>query len=298
MASWENDPCQRWRPDRTHTWVRRSDGGFDKSRYGVDAICEPDAEAYVTARHYSGSFVAAKLCYGLFDLQAEVGPTLSGVAVLSIPGGGKKMLEDAFPRLVPYHESLELGRLVLDEDVAANGESHFVSEAFRLAAVNGVRGIVSCSDPVRRRDKDAAVVMPGHVGIVYQSLNALLIGTTVDRTHWLMPDGTVFSPVAMQKIRSQSRGHEYAEKLLCRYGAPPMVTGQKPAEWLALALRAVALGTFRHQGCFKYAFGIGSPTQKRKLLIGGERLPYPKFEAVTEAEVKKPRAIKGLVLAA
>lgn len=279
----ENAPCQRWRTDRTHAWRRRSDGGFDASRYGVTQIDATAAKAYVTTRHYSGTFGADKVSYGLFDLEAVAGPVLCGAAVLSSPAGGPKVLTGVFPRLEPYAESLELGRLVLDEDVAANGESFFVAEAFRLAAGLGIRGVVSFSDPVARRDAAGRVVMPGHVGIVYQALGAAHVGRSTVRTHWLMPDGTFFSPRAMSKIRKQEQGHEYAERQLVALGAPPMRAGEKPAEWLGGALPAAGGRTVRHPGCIKYAFRVGDRGQRRRVLIAPDQLPYPKADVITLA---------------
>ena len=47
-----------------------------------------------------------------------------------------------------------------------------MAEVFRLAAGVGYRGIVSFSDPNPRYDDDGRLTMPGHLGIVYQALNA------------------------------------------------------------------------------------------------------------------------------
>jgi hypothetical protein len=275
--------CLRWRSDRTHSWRRTSEGGLDPGRYGVTRIGAGRAKQYVTTHHYSGTFGAERLSYGLFDLGLEAGPLLCGVAVLSVPQGGTGVLTSAFPRLEPLDESLELGRLVLDDSVPGNGESYFVAEAFRLAAAEGIRGIVSFSDPVARRDAAGRLVLPGHVGIVYQALNGRHIGRSWARTHWLMPDGTFFNPRAMQKIRKQEQGHEYAERQLIALGAPPMRAGQKPSEWLALALRAAGGRPVRHPGCIKYAFTAGTRAQRRHVVIAPAALPYPKQDVIVLA---------------
>ena len=274
-------PCQRWRPDRTPAWRRTSEGGFDPARYGVAGIDRETAKNYVTRHHYSGTYPAGRLMYGLYDLAGEA-PELCGAEVLSVPAS-TPVLTNVFPHLEPFGESLELGRLVLAEEVPANGESWFVAEAFRLAAAEGIRGVVSFSDPVARYDTEGRVTMPGHIGIVYQALNAAHIGRSTVRTHWVLPDGTVFSPRAMQKIRAQDQGHEYSELQLIAAGARPMRAGEDPRAWLAEALTATGARTIRHPGCIRYAFTTGSRSQRRAVHIAPERQPYPKMEALVLA---------------
>jgi hypothetical protein len=162
--------CQRWRPDRTHTWRHTSEGGFNPDRYGVTAIDRKAAREFVTHLHYSGTYPADRLMFGLYDLAGEL-PELVGAAILSVPAS-EKVLTSVFPRLEPFDESLELGRLVLAEQVFANAESWFVAQVFRLAAKTGIRGVVSFSDPVARYDSGGNMTMPGHIGILYQALNA------------------------------------------------------------------------------------------------------------------------------
>jgi hypothetical protein len=166
-------------------------------------------------------------------------------------------------------------------------ESWFVAQVFRLAAKTGIRGVVSFSDPVARYDSGGNMTMPGHIGIVYQALNATHVGRSTARTHWALPDGTIFSPRAMQKIRKQERGHEYAEQQLIASGAPVMLAGQKPAAWLAEALRAAGGRTFRHPGCIRYAFRLGTTrAQRRSVYVDPAPEPYPKSEAlVTDPEL-------------
>jgi len=251
--------CMRWSPGRIQTWRRPEDGGFDAARYGVTEIPEDAAKSYVTGRHYSGTYPAARLRYGLYDLATE--PALCGVAVLSVPMTSR-VLTAVFPHLQPYRESLELGRFVLDDAVPANGESWFLGQAFRLAAAAGIRGLVSFSDPLPRRRADGTLVMPGHVGTIYQASNAAYTGRSTGRTLTLLPDGSVFSARAAQKIRAQDRGHEYAERQLVTVGAAPRRAGQLPAEWLAVALADVGRPV-RHRGNHRYAFRLGTSRRDR-----------------------------------
>src|SRR5215813_7004166 len=140
--------AMRWSPGRRQSW-RREGELIDPGAYYVAEISDDaTAKAYVTGRHYSGSYPAAARRYGLYRTD---GDGLAGVAVLSVPPQAK-VLTAVFPGLEPYSESLELGRFVLDDEVAYNGESMFLAEVLRLAGADGVRGVVSFSDPVPRRD--------------------------------------------------------------------------------------------------------------------------------------------------
>jgi hypothetical protein len=46
------------------------------------------------------------------------------------------------------------------------------------------------SDPVERRRADGTVIMPGHVGVIYQASNAVYTGRGTARTLALLPDLT------------------------------------------------------------------------------------------------------------
>ena len=269
--------CMRWQPGRVQSWRRPSDGGFNPAAYGVAPITDPDAKAFVCGLHYSGTYPAVRQRYGLFDITGPA-PVLAGVAVLSVPAGGEPVLTSVFPALAPLTESLELGRFVLVDEVPANGESWFLAEVRRLAAARGIRGIVSFSDPVRRTTTDGQVVMPGHVGVIYQASNMRYTGRSTPRTDWLLPDGTVFSPRAMQKIRKQERGHEYAERQLIAAGARAPRAGERPADWMASALADVGRRV-RHPGKHRYACALGSTRRDRQAVtIDPRPRPYPKAD--------------------
>ena len=156
--------CQRWR-DGKSSWRHRSDGGFNARSYEVAPLDECTAKRYVERNHYSGTYVASRLRYGLWE---NHGP-LVGVAVLSIPVRSA-VLTRPFPELEPYVESLELGRFVLADRVPGNGESWFLARVFHVAAQDGIRGVVSFADPVARRDGAGHLIFPGHVGIVYHNI--------------------------------------------------------------------------------------------------------------------------------
>jgi len=267
--------CQRWSPGRAQSWRWARDGGFDASRYGAAVITEATAKPWLLERHYSGTFPAARLQIGMFDLAAP-GRPLVGAAVLSVPAS-ERVLTSVFPTLAPYRESLELGRFCLEECVPGNGETWFLAEVFRLAAHAGIRGVVSFSDPLPRTSADGAITFIGHLGIIYQAKGAQYLGTGTPRTLILLPNGTTFNARTQQKIRAGERGHEAAVLKLVHAGARPPHAGEPPAAWLKQALADVGR-TVRHPGCHKYAFRLGVTRRDRaRVVIVPRSRPYPKW---------------------
>src|SRR5262249_56211241 len=116
-------------------------------------------------------------------------------------------------------DGLELGRFVLLNEVPGNGETWFLGRAFRFLRREGFAGVVSFSDPCRRTNQRGEQVFGGHVGWIYQAHNAVYLGRGTPRTLKLLPDGSVLSPRAMQKVRSGERGVGYVVRLLCGFGA-------------------------------------------------------------------------------
>lgn len=268
--------CQRWNPGAVQSWRRPEDGGFDARRYGVSEIGQDRAKPFVLACHYSGSFPAAIRSYGMTELASG---RLVGVAVLSVPAQ-RAVLTSVFPHLEAYTESAEVGRFCLLNEVAANGESWMLGECRRLAAAAGVRGLVMFSDPVERRRADGTVIMPGHVGCIYQAVGCDYLGRATPRTLTLLRDGTVFSDRAAQKIRAGERGHEYAERRLVAMGARPARAGENPAAWLAGALDDVGARKIRHPGNHRYAIRLGVTRRERAAVVVGPRPgAYPKKHA-------------------
>ncbi len=253
--------AQRWR-DRRGIY-RPAGEVINTSLYEVAAI--PDdrtARSFVEQHHYSASMPAARFRFGLYE-----GPFLAGVAVFSHPMQEKVL--DVLPcdRL----EGVELGRLVLLDRVPANGESFFVARCFAMLRREGIRGVVSFADPVRRENIAGRMTMPGHVGNVYQALNAVYAARSTARTLRLLADGSVLSDRALSKIRSGDQGHEYAERILVHAGAAPR-RGEDPRAWLATWMPKLTR-TMRHPGNHRYLFGLDRIT-KRHLPMS---LAYPKF---------------------
>lgn len=268
-----SDTCQRW-ANQKHTWVRRSEGGFDSRRYDVTPINETDAKTFITTHHYSGTYPAASKRYGLYDTTLD--RLLVGVAVFSIPAQAK-VLTNVFD-LEPYTESLELGRFcLLSGDTTAppsNAESWFLARCYEHLADDGIRGIVSFADPVPRV-VDGQLLFPGHIGLIYQASNAIYTGRGTARTLTVLPDGTSLSDRALQKVRAQERGHEYVERRLIAMGATAPKAGFEPTLWLTEALNAARAVRIRHAGNLRYAM-VTNKRDRRHLKPRPAPQPYPK----------------------
>lgn len=254
---------QRWRDRRSS--YRLAGEPIATRLYEVAEI--PDdttARAFVVAHHYSSSFPAARARVGLFRAGALV-----GVAVFSHPMSEAVLV----PLGVERGEGVELGRLVLLDDVPANGESWFLARAFELLVARGFRGVISDADPMRTVDTTTGrLVCRGHVGTVYQGSNAVYLGQTDRRTRYLLPNGLVFSQRVIAKVRSRERGWRYSAETLERFGAPPLGADDDARAWLATWLPRLTTRV-RHPGNFRYAFGLDRGA-KRGL---PKSQPYPKL---------------------
>lgn len=265
--------CQRWH-DRRPSWRHVRDGGFDRHRYQVAPIDEADAKRFIQRHHYAGTMPAALRRYGMLERDTQ---HLVGVAVFAVPVN-TTVLTRPFPALEPHRQSMELSRFCLLDQVPGNGESWFLGQAFRLLHADGVRGIVSFSDPVPRWHLDGTVIMPGHVGIIYQATGAVYAGRGTARTLLLLPDGTSLNARSLQKVRALDQGHAYVERRLVAAGAPARPPTADPAVWLADALRAARVRRVRHGGAHRYLFRLGSARERRTIRIGLPSVDtYPKL---------------------
>lgn len=264
---------QRWR-DRRSSF--RPNEPIDPRAYEV-AIIEADnpAKAFVEQHHYSGSYPAARERVGLYR-RAE----LVGVAVFSHPPN------EAVLRRLPCERmaGIELGRFVLLEDVPGNGESWFLARCFELLRARGIEALISHSDPMPRRTSSGELVLPGHVGTIYQATNAVYGGRTKSRPLWLLPDGTVFSERAMSKIRSLDRGWRYAVQQLVDAGATaPLreltaIDEGRPADlgpWLISQLNHRIGRRVKHRGNHRYLWALDRKIRRSiEAMASGQ--PYPK----------------------
>lgn len=257
------DSVQRWRERRGS--YRPAGETIVVRDWEVSRIEKAPARAFVVAHHYSGSFPAARRCFGLFDKQG----VLSVVAVFSEPAQARSL------NVIPgdRETKAELGRLVLLDSVPANGESMFLAQCFRsLRRDEGWEGCVSFSDPVPRTTADGRVVFRGHIGSIYQASNAIYVGRSAGRVARLLPDGTVLHPRAMAKIRARDQGWRYSAGMLERFGAEPLRDDEDASAWLSRWCARITR-PLRHGGNLKYV--IPFHHRLRRHLPKG--LPYPKM---------------------
>jgi len=162
---------------------------FNPKRCGVAPITEAQAKAFVVRHHYSGSYPAALFRVGLF----ETNPCrLVGVAVFSVPPSQKVL-----PKYLGTDgnsRGAELGRFVLLDEVPYNAESWFLVRAFKALrkARPAKSAILAFSDPVPRLAEND-VILPGHIGTIYQATNASYVGRSLPKTQLLTRSGTEIS---------------------------------------------------------------------------------------------------------
>jgi len=266
---------QRWRAGRAS--YRPAGEPIRTADYDV-ALLERHAEAraFVERHHYSKSFVAARFVAGL-TRHGEI----VGVAAFSVPVNPASL--DVLPG--GRATGAELGRLVLTDDVPANGESWFLARAFELLHREGLAAVVSFADPELRTTSEGDVIAPGHVGTVYQALGASFVGRARPDTLRLLADGTSFPNRAAAKIRGRQRGWRPRAELLERFGAAPLLADEDPAAWLALWLPRLTRAV-RHPGVLKYALAV-DPGARRAL---PPSLPYLKLGDVGAPPARPRRA--------
>ena len=204
---------QRWR-ERESRWAPHHTL-FDPTLHEVVEIGERTAKDFVKTHHYSGTYPAARFRAGLYK-----GDQLMGVAVFSVPCNQRTLMR--YVDLENPNQGVELGRLVLLDEAAYNAETWFLSRAFKLMRkAIGARFCLSFSDPVERYTSEGNLVKPGHIGQIYQALNASFYGRASKATMLLLPDGRVINPRTLGKVRREESGIDYAVKQLVQGGAPP-----------------------------------------------------------------------------
>lgn len=261
-------------PAAVQRWTERRDAyrpagePIDARRYGVEIVEERDARPFVERHHYSASFPAARLSVGLF----RAGEGLVGTAVFAVPTSNAIAQRRAG---VAAAAAVVLGRFVLRDDVEANGETWFLARAFRelRQALPEVQAVVSYSDPLARSTAAGAVVMPGHVGTIYQAFNATYLGRTRPERLVLRQDGRSVAARTLSKLRNDERGAEGAYRQLVQAGAPRRVLGESGPAYVERALACGAFRALRHPGQHVYGWALDPGVALAR--VG----PYPKRAA-------------------
>lgn len=248
---------QRWRDRRG--FYRPAGETINPLSFEVAKIADDrTARAFIVQHHYSATYPAARVRFGLFRRAALV-----GVAVFSVPVHAAS-LSNIFGG--DANSALDLGRFVLLDEVPGNGESWFLARC-REALRKDFVGMIAFSDDNPRTDSQGRTILPGHVGTIYQASNAVYLGRTQGRTLFLLPDGSILSPRAISKIRAGERGYLAQARRLEAFGAPALTLDREA--WLQSALRAVAR-PLKHRGNHKYAWSFD---RRLKIAAG---FSYPK----------------------
>ncbi len=264
------DYSQRWRRGWDH-WIHRDVEAVDTRRYSIELTTNyAEVKAFIEQEHYSGTLPAVKSLYEMRE-----GNELVGALALTVPVN-LDTLTSVFPDLVPLEQSRVLGRLVLSTKVGYNGESWFVTRVWDLAYQEGVRGVVSFSDPYAYTTADGHQLSPGHWGTTYQSLGFKYVDRTRQRRATLLPNGRTLHPRTRQKIVKGERGHAYAEASLVALDARPRRAGEDGAAWLNEVLPAIGARVVQLPGKFCYAAPLGKQHERSLVKIGKPILPYPK----------------------
>lgn len=179
-----------------------------------------------------------------------------GVASFAVPVNNASV--PLYTGLNHPNQAVDLGRLVLLDDVPGNGESWFVSRAFRLLRQekSEIHSVIAYSDPVKRIDQDGKEIMPGHCGMIYQALSAKFLGRSSKRTNLMMPNGRLFSARALSKIDRMESGWQYAESQVIEAGASKREFLESPGDWIKRLKKEGFFSKIRHPGNFVYTFGL------------------------------------------
>lgn len=245
----------RWRPAREVVDTRRLEVA------SIDA--DGPAKAFVVEHHYEGTYPAARFRFGLYERA-----WLVGVAVFSHPVNERSLAPAPGGPL----ERVELGRLVLLDRVGANAESFLLGRCFELLRQCGIAGVVSFSDPLARARADGTLVMPGHVGTIYQATNGTYLGRTRAERRLLLADGTIVHNRALAKVRRRDQGYRAIVARLVRAGADPLLGEEDSRVWLERQIRTLTRSV-KHPGNHKYVWALRA--RERRLLPPS--LPYPKL---------------------
>lgn len=265
---------QRWRAGRAS--YRRPTETIQPSLYDVALIDRSLARGFVEQHHYSRTFPPARFRVGLFE-RGE----LVGVAAYSVPQRDE-VTANVFPTL-PADARVELGRFVLLDRVPGNGETWFRARADELVSDHGIAGVVAFSDPVPRTAIDGRIVMPGHIGTIYQAGNAVYRGRGSADTLRLLPDGRSFARRSYQKIRSGERGWRPCAAVLENLGADAIAEDadeETRRAWLDLWMGRLTR-PLRHPGNHRYAW-ITSRRHRRSR--PQPTAPYPKYDHPQQGE--------------
>ena len=267
---------QRQRGGRIYTiWPKGL--RFDPDQHFVAPLPLGVAKRFVKEHHYSSSYLGTSARIGLFLDRPGRSPQLVGVAAFGL-GPGSGTLKKYLGKL----RGIELTRLVLLDEVGFYGETWFLKRAFemiRQSSLSGERlehhpgaeylitqpleGVLAFSDPVPRTTLKGKLVMPGHIGHIYQTHGGIYTGRTGATTNILLPDGTVITAREQTKIAGQESGASQVYQRLLDAGARPKKRGEGWLQWLQDIRTRHPLRRLSHPGTHGFVWKLSG---KRKRL--------------------------------
>lgn len=163
--------------------------------WSVSKIGAKEGRAFISEHHYSGGCHNGPMCYGVRDGAGS----LLGVVAYATPCS-EAVRASVFGS---DHKSkvTELHRLVLLDECPRNSESWFVAQSLRLLHQDRpqIRGVISFADPAE-----------GHVGTIYQALNALYCGSSGTAIFYRDATGRLRHPrqcgVSITRTMARERG--------------------------------------------------------------------------------------------
>ena len=272
----EIEGCQRWRTHRSSYRPIGEPIDINGDGYFAKIVDKFEAKDFVVKHHYSKSYVASRLDIGLFRDSSNGEHELCGVAGFSVP-----MSQNVIPYWLKSRpeQGVDLGRFVLLDDVPANGETWFLKKSFGLLLesekTSMVDSVMATSDPLVRVNSGGEIVMPGHVGTIYQAHNGNYLGRTTKRTKVSGFDGNIIPDRTWRKIVAD-KGESYAYQKVLDTGVPAKEGSET---WKEFCIRAKkSLPKIRHPGNHVYAWAIGDNRRDRKETLHriGEGHNFPK----------------------
>lgn len=251
---------QRWREGSTR-WVKPDRPYFDPDRYVVRQIPWQDAVDFIVTHHYSGSYPSIVVRHGMIDRSGRR-EKLVGVATYGMPAG-----RHTLRKWLAGQRGLELNRFVLLDEVGFNAETWFLGRSFLLLTGDRpeLRGVFAMSDPHPRADIEGRIVMPGHVGQIYQGHGGRLIGRSDPKNLWLDDLGRAIPPRAASKLGKESGGEGFYRRFR-EAGAPPRRRGESPRAYMKRALREGPFRPFTNPGNYVYVWDRFGPKRERAWL--------------------------------
>ena len=271
--------CQRW--TERHEARRPVGEVFDPSSYAVESIDRALAQDFVVEHHYSASYPAGIVWLGLWRKVAFLRAELMGAVIFSVPSNDATIPK--YLNVGPRYGA-QLGRFVLKDEVAANGESWTLARSFEILRElkPHVRGVMSMSDPMERRDVAGNVLTPGHVGTIYQAFNGRYLGLSDPRYHHFDATGWELNERTSEKIVAGHKGWNPALDRLIKMGARRPSTSEDLRAWLDEVKHGPLFRKVRHPG--KYVYGWRwdrdwrrpEPHPRRRTpKASTDRLPWP-----------------------